>query len=315
LLNQLIMANFAEADLPPEAWARLKTLANDILLLQRDSAEFDAALADADGLVLRLGMGADAPLMDRSRNLRYIGMYGTGYGRIDVAAAAERSITVSNVNDYATQSVAELVLGATISLMRDLEAERQRASLGDFTEPAVSGATLQARTIGIIGLGRIGTRVAQLVTQGIGAKGLYHSRTRKPGLESASLAYAALPDLVAESDVVTLHIPATPDTSPLLDSNLVAQMKSGSVLINTSPNEVVDLDAVERRMDDGSLTYIMDHADELPAGDAQRLASHPNARVYPPIGYMTVEADDAKRRILVDNIENFLSGQPTNVVS
>ncbi len=311
---KLLMVNFTEGDLSDSQWAQLRAVAPDPTLLSLDDPHFDDALADAEGIVLRLGMAFGPDSLEKAPSLRYIGMYGTGYGRIDVAAASARGVVVTNVRDYATQSVAEPVIAASIEALRDLPHQLADADALGYAEPEIDGRTLASQTVGIIGLGAIGGRTARLI-DAIGADVSYYSSSRHADAEEAGIAYKELPDLVGNSSLVSIHVPAAPDTTPLLTAELIDRLPSGAVLVNTAPNETVDLDAVERRLKAGTLMYVFDHTDEMPAELARRLGAYAGCYAYPPLGYVTEEANNAKQQVLVDNITGFAEGSPQNVVS
>jgi glycerate dehydrogenase len=116
MLTNLLMLNFKESDLEQQYWDRLKTISATVTLLPEDSPDLTSQLAVADGLMLKLGKGADKSLIDRAPQLRYIGMLGTGYGRIDTDYAASRGATVCNVADYSTEGVAEFTFGALLDI-------------------------------------------------------------------------------------------------------------------------------------------------------------------------------------------------------
>jgi lactate dehydrogenase-like 2-hydroxyacid dehydrogenase len=133
----ILMLNFTDSDLQPDLWERLGQI-GDITRSSPDSPDLEAQLETAEALLLKLGMGADTALIDRAPNLRYIGMLGTGYGRIDTQHAAERGIVVTNVADYSTEGVAEFTVAVLLEHLRELS--RAPSSLR-FATPASSTAS------------------------------------------------------------------------------------------------------------------------------------------------------------------------------
>lgn len=316
MLERVIFTGFTESDLSGELWQRVHTVVRDVICIPLTDPAFAEHLSTADGLILRLGMKADRGLQDEAPNLRYIGMYGTGYGGIDTAAASARGVTVTNVADYSTESVAEFVVAMVLDNLRNLYAERRRAADGDVAETEFEGRDLRSLRFGVLGAGHIGRRVLELVHQGFGSEIAYWSRTRRPDLEAElGAAYLEPEELLASTDVVSLHLAWNPETTEFLDATRVGQLSSGSILVNTAPNEILDLTAVSDRCQRGELTFSMDHADELSHEDRQRLLDTPHVSVYPPIGYATREASRRKQEILVENIEAFLDGAPKNKVN
>lgn len=315
MLNKVVFTGFAESDLQEMLWQRIAFVAKEIKRIDRDDPNYSTELKDADGLILRLGMSADAELMNGAPNLRYIGMYGTGYGRIDTSTARERGIVVSNVADYSTESVAELVVGMALDVLRDLANEQGRAKKGNVDETSFVGRDLRSLTVGVVGAGFIGQRVISLFSEGFGSRVFYWSRTRRQNIESERVAYTDLKQLIETADLVSLHLAANEETNRILTPAFIEQLKRGAVLVNTAPNELVDLDAIKERCSEGTLTYCMDHADEFEPSEFDSLRSTPNMHIYPPIGYATKEATERKAKILVENMEAFVSGSPQNHVN
>jgi lactate dehydrogenase-like 2-hydroxyacid dehydrogenase len=322
MFEKLILTNFTQEDLSDALWERLGRAAREVKIVRRteDEAAFRQEVSSADGIILRLGMGADSSFQDATPNLRYIGMFGTGYGRIDTEHAKSRGIVVTNVADYSTQSVAELVVGMSLRVLRNLceEEEHAASSAMDWknADTTFVGRDLGALTVGVVGAGFIGRRVIQIMAQGFGARVLYSSRQPKSELNDLDgVQHMSIEDVLATSDLITLHLAANADTEHILDASRIDAIRSGGILVNTAPNELLDLDAVIRRCADGTLTFAMDHADELDASSRSKLLGTPNVHVYPPIGYATAEAAARKCEVLVSNVESFLAGNPHNHVN
>lgn len=315
MLANLLMLNFVDSDLKEEYWNRLKAISNNLVLSSDDSPDLDSQLASADALVLKLGMSADRDLIDRAPKLRYIGMLGTGYGRIDTAYAATKGIVVCNVADYSTEGVAEFTFAALLEHLREISRAVQQGASGDYSEATFTGSEIRGKTLGVVGLGHIGRRVAELASAGFGAKTVYWSRSPKDLRSNSSIARVDLPELLAEADIVSLHLEFNPETKQIIDRDAIATLKPGSILINTAPMEIIDIDALIDRLKKNDVTFILDHSDELSAADAARLQEYSNCVIYPPIAYTTHEATAAKQDIFVGNIEHFLQGSPTNQVN
>ena len=257
-------------------------------------------------------MSADAQFQDACPILKYLGVYSTGYGRIDVQHARSRGIAVTNVADYSTDSVAELVVGIAIAELRNLSREQARAANGDVSETSFQGRTLRSMTIGVIGMGHIGTRLAKVMAEGFGSTVLYWSRHRREAIESSLIKFTDLDELFAQSDVISIHLAANSLTEGLVNKQRIARLKSGAILINTAPNDIVDLEAVFSSCRDGSLRYAMDHADELSYLNYSDLRATPNVTIYPPIGYATRDATEKRQEMLISNIESYIEGQFQN---
>lgn len=256
----------------------------------------------------------DKELIDSLPQLKYIGLLATGTGTIDLNYAKQKGIVVCNIPGYSTESVAEWVFGLILEHLRDLERAKQTARNGDFTGDGFSATEIKDKKFGIIGLGRIGSRVAQ-IAQGFGAKVYYWSRNRKKGLEKKGICYEPLNRLVATSDLLSLHLLTTKETEGILDAKRINSIKNGALVINVSGMELVNLPALEKRLKKDEISFIFDHPDEMDKKDVDHLARYKNCVVYPPVGYITSEARVAKQDIFASNLENFLKGKPTNVVS
>jgi D-3-phosphoglycerate dehydrogenase len=311
----LLMAGYSTADLRAEDWNRINGLTERKVLAAKDSREITESLPEADGLLVKLGAQVDKLMIDRARNLKYIGMLGTGYGRIDTTYAASKGITVCNIAGYSTEAVSELVFGLVLEQIREVERAKKQARDGNYSEATFQGSELKGKTFGIIGLGRIGRRVAEIASQGFAANVVYWSRTRKPEMESKGIRYLEIENLLKSCDYLSLHLAFNEQTRGFLDNKRMSAIKKNAVIVNLAPMELVNMKALCTRLAAGDITFILDHSDELAAEDAKELAQYKNCVMYPPIGYTTKEATAAKQVMFVDNLENFLKGSPTNKVN
>jgi glycerate dehydrogenase len=314
MFNKMLFLNFKQSDLPPEYWHRIKAVSKQRVLAKEGSQEAKKHLAGTDCLILKLGMGADRALIDSMPNLKYIGMYGTGFGRIDAAYAATKGITVCNIAGYATDGVAEFVFAALLEHLREITRAKIQGHVGVYSEASYTGTELRNKRFGVIGLGRIGGRVAQLA-HAFGASVHYWSQTRKQLAEKEGVTYARIDRLLKTSDIVTLHMALNPETKGFLNAKRIKMIKPGAIIINTAPMELVDTIALQKRLKKGNITFILDHSDELDSTVAVTLSRQHNCILYPPIAYTTKEATNAKRETFVANLENFLKGKPTNKVN
>ena len=260
-------------------------------------------------------MGADKTLIDSMPHLKYIGVLGTAFGRIDTTYAAKRDITVCNIAGYSTESVAEFVFAALLEYIREITRAKTQAQTGNFSEASYTGTEIKEKTFGVIGLGHIGRRVAEIAACGFGANVLYWSHKRKKDAEKSGVQYIEINKLLQTSDIVSLHMSFNPKTKGFLNEKRIGMIKPGVIVINTAPMELVDVAALEKRLKKGDITFVLDHSDELDPKDAKRLAKYKNCILYPPIGYTTREATNLKQNIFVSNLENFLKGKPTNKVN
>ena len=313
--KKILMIGYSKGDLGEVQESRLSNLGQQILKLPKDSSDITKHLSTTDCLLVRLGAGVDKKMIDSAPNLKYIGMLGTGYGRIDVKYTALKGITVCNIAGYSTEGVAELVFGLILEHIRELERAKSQARKEDYSEASFQGYEIRNKRFGVIGLGRIGQRVAEIALNGFGAKVSYWSMNRKKNLEKQGFQYQTMEALLGESDFISLNLAYNPQTKGILDRQRIKLIKSGSVVINLAPMELVDIDALESRIKGGDITFILDHSDELAPADAKRLSNYKSCVMYPPIGYITKEATEAKLGMFVDNIESYLKGRSSNKVN
>jgi phosphoglycerate dehydrogenase-like enzyme len=309
MFNKMLFLNFDSGNLKPEYWHHIDAITKKKILLKIDDQEIKRHL-DADCLLIKLGMGTDKALIDSMPNLKYIGVYGTGYGRINAAYAAKKHIAVCNIAGYATEGVAELVFGLLLEHLREITRAKIQAHTSNYSEASYTGTEIKEKTFGIIGLGRIGGRVAELA-KGFGANVVYWSHARK----NTGAKYMEVEKLLKTSDIISLHMSFSPATKGFLDAKRIAMIKPGAIVINTAPMELVDVDSLEQRLKRNDMTFILDHSDELDPKVAKRLSGYKNCILYPPIAYTTKEATNLKQNIFVSNLENFLKGKLTNKVN
>ena len=186
---------------------------------------------------------------------------------------------------------------------------------GDYIDiPRFPVYEIKDKNFGVIGLGRIGSRVAELALA-FGAHVSYWSKNRKPELEAKGIKYQEIDNLLSQSDFISLNLSLNKETEGFLNEHRIKKIKSGSVIVNLAPNELVDFDALKNRMAGGGIVYIADHTDEMSAELLKELSQYKNCILYPPIGYQTKEATALKQEIFVKNVESFLKGSITNKVN
>jgi lactate dehydrogenase-like 2-hydroxyacid dehydrogenase len=300
--------------LSPEGWARIRATTRRLVVGDRVRRALRDVLPEADCLLLGLGERADRGTLERSPRLRYIGVLGTGYEGIDVAAAAERGVVVCNVPGYATEAVAEITLAAILGELRHVARSLERARAGDLSGDGLDGEELHGKVLGVVGMGRIGRRVAEVAVRGFGARVAYWSRSRRPEAGRAVARFMDLDRLLEQSDVVTIHLPLTEATAGLIDARRLSLLKNGAVVVNFSPMGLIELRPLLRHLRARRFTLALDHADDLTASARRALRALPNCRVYPPIAYRTAQARDARESIFVSNVEAFLRRRSRNRV-
>lgn len=302
-------------ELPPfklekKYWNKIDQIADNRINLAKDSPGIIPQLRDTDCLLTGFGIKVGKEEIDNAAKLKYVGVLATGYGGVDTTYAKRKNVVVTNVPGYATESVAEFVFAVILEHMRSLERGKNQARNKNYSEAGFSAIEIKGKVFGIVGLGRIGTRVAELA-RCFGADIIYWSRNKK---SAKNIKFEDAEKVISRSDILSLHLSLCKDTKNFLNKGRIAGIKGGAIVVNTAPMELVDLNALEKRLAIGDITFILDHADEMTAQDLKRLSRHKNCIIYPPIGYITKEASVIKQEIFVQNIENFLKGKPSNRV-
>ena len=298
------------------SWKELETL-GELVVYERTSAdETVARAADAD-VVLTNKVLITKEVMAQLPRLKYVGVLATGYNVVDIEAAHHRGIIVTNVPAYSTESVAQMVFAHLLTVTNRVEhyavqnrAERWTNS-ADFSYSDTLLTELAGKSFGIVGLGNIGKRVAQIAQAfGMNVIALTSKTTLPEGIKKASLI-----ELLAQSDVLSLHCPLTPDTHHLINADTLKLMKPTSILINTGRGPLVDNQAVADALKAKRLyAFCADVLTEEPPKADNPLLGLPNAYTTPHIAWATVEARARLIQVAIDNVKAFASGQPQNIV-
>lgn len=298
------------------SWKELETL-GELVVYERTSAdETVARAADAD-VVLTNKVLITKEVMGQLPRLKYVGVLATGYNVVDIEAAHHRGIIVTNVPAYSTESVAQMVFAHLLTVTNRVEhyavqnrAERWTNS-ADFSYSDTLLTELAGKSFGIVGLGNIGKRVAQIAQAfGMNVIALTSKTTLPEGIKKASLI-----ELLAQSDVLSLHCPLTPDTHHLINADTLKLMKPTSILINTGRGPLVDDQAVADALKAKRLyAFCADVLTEEPPKADNPLLGLPNAYTTPHIAWATVEARARLIQVAIDNVKAFASGQPQNIV-
>jgi len=309
------MLGFEKSNLEQEYWNRINNITEELSILPKDSSDILNHLSTADCLLVKLGAIVNKETMDNAPNLKYIGMFGTGYGRIDTQYATSKGITVCNIAGYSTEGVAEFAFAIILEYIRDLERGKKQAREGNYSESTFFNVSeIKDKKFGVIGLGKIGGRIAEIALN-FGADVRYWSRTRKKEYEMKGIKYQEIEDILAECDFLSLNLMLNKETEGFLSGEKIQKIKSNAIVINLAPMELVDIDALANRLEKGDITFILDHSDEMTQEQLNKLKKHENCIIYPPIAYTTKEATLEKQKMFVNNLENFLKGKPTNKVN
>lgn len=308
-IKKILRLNFTGTELEDSYWEQLNDFAQtNVIVAEAELKDH----TDADALLVKLGAKVPKEMIDQLPNLKYIGMLGTGYGGIDTAYAASKDITVTNIADYATEGVAEFTFGILLEYYRDIAKARVAAKAGDYSDN-FTGGEIKGKKFGVIGLGNIGRRTAELA-QVFGAEVSYWSANRKKDAEGTGILYQELDDLLSTCDIITLNLAYNEQTEGIINADRINSLKKHAIFINPSPMELIDFDALLARLQKDDMVFMLDHSDEMTEEQLKALQPLDHTIVYPAIAYLTHEATSLKKQIYIDNIKNFVAGQPTNVV-
>jgi glycerate dehydrogenase len=255
-------------------------------------------------------------VIDAAPNLKLITVIATGYNNIDVAAAKARGITVCNVPEYGTWSVAQHTIALLLELTNNVGIHAQSVKDGDWEKSAdwcyakKPFAELYQKTIGIVGYGRIGRQVGQ-IAKALGMNVIYYSYHQKTN----SFSGTALETLFSTSDVVSLHCPSTKDNREFVNKELLSKMKSTAFLINTSRGLLVNEEDLYHALSERRITgAALDVLQVEPPVQHSRLFDLPNCIVTPHNAWISFEARKRIMETTVKNIKKALDGKPVNVV-
>lgn len=252
-------------------------------------------------------------------NLKLVSILATGYNIVDLAAAKRRGITVCNVPGYSTRAVVQMTFALLLEVCQQVGLHSGAVHTGrwqtcpDFCfwdRPLIE---LDGKTMGIVGYGAIGSAVGT-VAQALGMKLLVTARHEKPVPEGAR--FVSLPELLAQSDVVSLHCPQTAENARMIDAGALAQMKDGAILLNTARGGLLDEQAVADALRSGKLLAAgMDVVSAEPIRADNPLLTAPNCFLTPHIAWAPLETRRRLQAISAENLRAFLAGKPQNVVN
>lgn len=275
--------------------------------------------ADAE-MLLTNKVVISAETIKKLPKLKYIGVLATGYNVIDIQAAKERGIVVTNIPAYSTDSVAQMAFAHILNITNRIAHYAEQNSKGrwssnkDFCYWDTPLHELAGKTIGIVGLGSIGMKVA-CIARDFGMDVFAFTSKNSASLPEG-IQKTTIEGLLGISDVLTLHCPLTDDTRELINKETLGKMKHGAILINTGRGPLVNEQDVANALKEGQLgAYGADVMCQEPPAQDNPLLTAPNAYITPHVAWATVEARGRLMDIMLDNVRAFLEGEPVNVVN
>ena len=296
-------------------------------------------LTDSDATVLCIFIDSriGEPELVRFPSLKLIATRSTGFDHIDLAATVARGITVVSVPSYGENTVAEFAFALLLTLSRRIPEASERVKGGAFSPAGLRGFDLEGKTIGVIGCGHIGMHMIRMAS-GFGMKVIGFEVHPDEALARANgFRYVSLDELLAASDIISLHVPYSAHTHHLINRENIGNIKKGAYLINTARGAVVETDALVQALESGTLAGAGldvleeegDLSDETQLLNAPHpneevlkttlanhyLINHPRVIVTPHVAFNTTEAIERIIDTTIGNIRSFVAGSPTNVVS
>ena len=269
--------------------------------------ELLAVAGDYDAFVVRSRTKVDQEVLDRAVKLKLVARPGTGLDNIDVGHAKAKGVTVVNSPESLVEGVAEHVVLLMLALSRKLVPADASMKSGKWEKSALMGRELKGKVLGVVGLGRIGRRIAE-VAKTLGMSVLFYDVLTIPADVVAGLGarVVSLDELFSAADYITLHVPITPETSHMVGAARLAQMKPTSYLINTSRGVVIDEEALAAALKAGRIAGAgLDVFEKEPPAGA--IVSAPNTILTPHIGGQTEEAQTDAIAVVGDKIRAFFS--------
>ena len=271
------------------------------------SDELAPIIENFDGMIAGLDE-INKKVISRAKNLKVISRYGSGYDRVDIEAAKEAGIYVTNTPGANSTSVAELTIGLAIAAARSIPYANSETKKGQW--PRLKGITLEGKVFGLVGLGSIAKEVV-LRLKRFNCKLVTHHPHRNTEFEKEyDIEYCSLDDLLGKSDFVSLHLPVTSTTSRMVNKDFLNKMKKGSILINTSRGELIDEDALYESLKSGHLrAAALDAFSKEPPEHDNPLLSLPQVIVTPHMGAATDMAANEMGRMTMEDCIAVLKGE------
>ncbi|NLG14456.1 MAG: D-2-hydroxyacid dehydrogenase [Lentisphaerae bacterium] len=319
-LNRIAILDGFWQDNPQDDVKLLKTIVENVDFYESTTPDQVAEHAKGAQMIVVNKVKIGVAEMDALPELKYVGVAATGYNVVDLTEARKRGIVVTNVPAYSTDSVAQTVFAFILEHAMHVAAHSEAIRNGawercpHFTFKLTPLQELANKTIGIVGLGRIGQAVAK-IANAFGMNVLANSRSLKDDLPEY-IQQVELDTLLKNADIVTLHCPLTDKTNKLIDAKKLALMKPTAILVNTSRGPVVDEQALADALNNQVIAGAgIDTLSVEPPTNGNPLIKAKNCLVTPHLAWATAEAKARLVSVIVDNIRAFIAGSPINVVN
>ncbi len=302
------------------SWEGLSKL-GDLTVYERTPKELTVERAGDAEVIYTNKTVIDEEVLKACQKIKFIGVLATGYNVVDVDAARKRGIPVANVPAYGTNAVSQYTIALLLELCHHIGAHSDSVMRGDWAKspdycywnyPLIE---LAGKTLGIIGFGKIGQATAK-IAQALGMKVLAYSRNRYKQLENDTCRYAGLDELLARSNVITLHCPLFPETEGIINKDTIAKMKDGVLIINDSRGALIVEEDLRDALNSGKVAgAAVDVVSAEPIKPDNPLLSAQNIIITPHIAWAPKESRQRLMDTAVNNLKAFLAGKPVNIVN
>jgi glycerate dehydrogenase len=304
------------------SWETLKEL-GELVVYDRTAFDTDKVVQEISDatVVFTNKTPITKEVLSKVPTVKYIGVLATGYNVVDVKAANEQNIAVTNIPAYGTNAAAQFVMGLLLEICHHIGDHNHSVQKGDWTKsidfcywnsPLIE---LEGKTIGLIGFGKIGQATAK-IAMAFGMNVLVHSRTVKKEFECSNLRFVSLDEVLSTSDVISLHCPLNEATENIICSKNISKMKDGVLLINTSRGGLVnEQDLANALNTDKIYAAALDVVSAEPMDKTNPLLTAKNCIITPHIAWATKEARQRLMNTAVGNLSSFLRGNPVNTVN
>lgn len=304
-------------DLIDELAAPIKEKGHEFVYYQEKTTDaFELAQRSKDADVVMIANNPyPTEVIDQAEKLQYINVAFTGVDHVGLAAAKNQDILLSNAAGYANQAVAELCIGLTLDLYRQITQGNSDIRDENFPGP-FQGGEINGKTVGVIGTGKIGLVTAQLY-KAFGAKLVAYDPYPNPAAAELGIEFLTLDEVLTQADIVTLHLPLLSDTKGMISAEKLQLMKKSAILINCARGPIVDNAALAKALNNDDIAGAgIDVFDmEPPIPTDYPLLDAKNAILTPHVGFLTNQAMEKRARIAFDNTIAFIAGKPQNLIS
>lgn len=302
------------------SWDALGELGELTVYDRTDEADIVSRIGDAE-LVITNKTPISADTLEKCPSIRYIGVLATGYNVVDVETAKAKGIPVTNIPTYGTDAVGQFAIALLLEICHHIGHHNKAVHEGrwenceDFCFWDYPLIELAGKTMGIIGYGRIG-QVTGRIAQALGMKVLAYDGHRRAELESETCRYVDLDELLENSDVISLHCPLFPSTQGIINKDSIAKMKDGVIILNNSRGPLIVEEDLAEALKSGKVqAAAVDVVSTEPIKGDNPLLTAPNCIITPHISWAPKESRQRLMNIAVDNVKQFLAGEPVNVVN